>query len=64
MAAKVTTKEYRIRPGERFVQSDGSVKLGGEIIELEADVAAHHAGRIDEVPPEGNAPAAAEAQDE
>lgn len=57
-------KKYRIRPGERFVTDKGDVKLGGEVIELEDDAAAHHAGRIDEVPPEGNAPAAAEAQDE
>lgn len=52
MADKVTTKQYRIRPGERFVMDKGEVKLGGEVIELEADVAAHHTGRIDEVPAE------------
>lgn len=52
MADKVTAKKYRIRPGERFVMDKGEVKLGGEVIELEADVAAHHAGRIDEVPAE------------
>jgi hypothetical protein len=51
MADKVTTKQYRIRPGERFVMDKGVIKLGGEVIELEADVAAHHVGRIDEVPP-------------
>lgn len=64
MADKVTAKKYRVRPGERFVQSDGSIKEGGEIIELEADVAAHHTGRIDEVPAEISAPAAAETQAE
>lgn len=56
MADKVTTKQYRIRAGERFVMDKGEVKLGGEVIELEADVAAHHTGRIDEVSSEDDAP--------
>lgn len=52
MADKVTAKKYRIRPGERFVMDKGEIKLGGDVVELEADVAAHHVGRIDEVLPE------------
>lgn len=57
MADKVTTKKYRIRAGERFLLAKGEVKIGGEIVELEADVAAHHAGRMDEVPADEKSPA-------
>lgn len=41
---------YLIRPGEQFRDSDGTVKGGGEMIELDADMAKLHAGKVDPVP--------------
>ncbi len=42
---------YRIRSGERFVLPDGSELGGGELIQLEEDVAILHAMRVDRVEP-------------
>jgi hypothetical protein len=42
-------KTYRIRSGCSFVRDDGSIATGGEEIELEDDVAAVHAKKIEPV---------------
>lgn len=39
-------KKYRVMSGERFVFDGGKVAVGGDIIELEDDVAAAHAARV------------------
>ena len=54
-------KTYVIRPGHAFRMPDGSLKSGGEQIELSSDVALTNAGAVDEVhEPEPDAtPAAA-----
>jgi hypothetical protein len=48
-AAAVTA--YRIRDGFTFKGDDGAVKVGGETIELSADVAALHAHKLEPVEP-------------
>jgi hypothetical protein len=40
---------YRIRDGERFATPSGEFKFAGELIELEADVAALHVARLERV---------------
>ena len=40
-------KPYTIRPGESFRQPDGAVLTGGDTIELDDDMAALHAGKVD-----------------
>lgn len=37
---------YRILPGHSFVDSDGSVKGGGQSIELGDDIAAQHPDKL------------------
>lgn len=48
-AAAVTS--YRIREGFTFKGDDGAVKVGGETIELSADVAALHAHKLEPAEP-------------
>ncbi len=45
-------KTYRIRSGGSFRAADGSLKTAGDTIELPSDVAATHAGVLDELTPE------------
>lgn len=40
-------KKYTIREGFTFVCSNNEVKTGGEILELEDDVAANHAHKLE-----------------
>ena len=39
--------QFKIRPGESFLDSDGSVKTGGQLIELDADMAKAHRDKIE-----------------
>jgi hypothetical protein len=48
-------KTYRIRTGCSFRLDDTTVRTGGEIIELEDDVAASHADKIEPVAEEAPA---------
>jgi hypothetical protein len=43
---------YRIRSGFRFLDSDNSIKTGGDLIELGIDVAAAHPEKLDPVDPD------------
>lgn len=57
--------KYKIRPGESFRDSDGSIKGGGETIELCDEMAAVHRDRIEPLPEENAVePAASEASGE
>lgn len=48
---------YTIRPGHSFRMPDGSLKTGGDQIELATDVAVTHAGSVDRCePPDEQAP--------
>ena len=38
--------KYIIQPGHSFVDSDGTVKTGGQVIELSDDVARTHADKV------------------
>lgn len=40
-------KIYKIRDGFSFVMGDGTVKAGGETIELEDDVAQNHSHKLE-----------------
>lgn len=40
-------KKYTIREGFSFVDDSNNVKSGGEIVELEDDVAANHAHKLE-----------------
>lgn len=40
---------YRIRTGAAFRQADGSLLSGGDVIELDDDVAQAHADKLDPV---------------
>lgn len=42
-------KKYKIREGFTFVQSDQTVAVGGDIIELDDDVATQHAHKLEPV---------------
>lgn len=42
--------KYKIKPGHSFLDSDGTRKEGGAVIELSDDVAAAHADKIDPAP--------------
>lgn len=42
---------YTIRPGHSFREADGSVKSGGQTIELGEDIAELHADKVDLVDP-------------
>lgn len=53
--------QYKIRPGESFRDSDGSIKGGGETIELCDEMAAVHRDKIVPVPEELPAPGDASA---
>lgn len=44
-------KLYRVRPGESFRDGD-TLKTGGDVIQLDDDMAKLHAHRVDEVPAE------------
>lgn len=44
------SKKYLIRAGFTFVDYQGNVKGGGEIVELEDDIAALHLHKLDEPP--------------
>jgi hypothetical protein len=41
---------YIINPGESFRDSDGTVKAGGDEIELDDDMARVHAGKVTPMP--------------
>lgn len=41
---------FRIRPGASLRDVDGTVKTGGDIIELPEDLVEHHADRVDPKP--------------
>jgi hypothetical protein len=43
---------YRIRAGAAFVRADGSRATGGQLIELDDDVAQAHADKLEPVPVE------------
>lgn len=43
---------YRIKPGASFRDSDGSVKGGGQLIELGEDIALANADKLDSLKPE------------
>jgi hypothetical protein len=53
------SKKYMIRPGFTFVDHQNTVKGGGEIIELEDDIAALHLHKLEEPPAPKKAPKAA-----
>jgi hypothetical protein len=40
---------YKIRPGYSFLDSDGSTKTGGELIELSDDFANQHCEKVQAV---------------
>ena len=42
---------YRIRQGESFRDSDGTIKTGGHTIELPDDMAALHLDKVKPLPP-------------
>jgi hypothetical protein len=42
--------KYIVRPGASFRMPDGSVKTGGDEIELDSDVVANHPNTVDPVP--------------
>ena len=42
--------KYMIRNGFTFVEHDGKVKVGGDIVELEDDVAAQHLHKLEDAP--------------
>ena len=48
-------KKYTIREGFSFVDDSNEVKHGGEIVELEDDVAANHAHKLELVAEEAPA---------
>ena len=43
------SKKYKIREGFTFVNSDQTVAVGGDIIELDDDVATQHAHKLEPV---------------
>lgn len=53
--------KYTINPGYSFLDSDGTVKTGGQTIGLSEDVAKAHAEKVVAIPEEVPAEAAAEA---
>lgn len=53
------SKKYLIRAGFTFVDHQGGVKGGGEIVELEDDIAALHLHKLEEPPAAKKAPKAA-----
>ncbi len=38
--------QYRIQPGQSFLDSDGTVKTGGQLIDLSPDIALAHADKV------------------
>jgi hypothetical protein len=44
------SKKYMIRNGFTFVDHQGTAKVGGEVIELDDDVAALHLHKLEEAP--------------
>lgn len=55
------SKQYRIRPGYSFRDSDESVKTAGDTIELADDVAAANAEKIEPLETTPSAPSDADA---
>ena len=53
--------KYTINPGYSFLDSDGTVKTGGQTIGLSEDVAKAHAEKVTAVPEDTSAEAAADA---
>lgn len=41
---------YRIIGGHSFIDTDGSLKTGGDLIQLDTDLAALHAGKVEPEP--------------
>ena len=41
--------QFKVRPGEQFKDADGSIKAGGDTIELDAEMAALHRDKVDPV---------------
>lgn len=50
-------RRYTVLPGHSFDRGDGTTASGGDEIELEDDVAAAHAHRIDAIPEDVQTPA-------
>lgn len=46
-------KQYKIRAGFTFVMDDRTVKTGGDVLDLEDDVAKDHAHKLEPVEAEG-----------
>lgn len=42
--------QYRIIGGYSFIDTDGSLKTGGQLIQLDADLAALHTGKVEPEP--------------
>ena len=57
-------RAYLIRSGCRFRTADGQVKVTGDVIELDDDVAQVHAEKLEQVEPASAEPALAEPQAE
>ena len=53
--------KYTIQPGYSFLDSDGTVKTGGQIIGVSDDVAKAHPEKLVSIPEEATTEAAAEA---
>ena len=49
--------QYRIQSGQSFLDSDGTVKTGGQLIDLSPDIAQAHADKVVAVDAAGAAPA-------
>ena len=45
----MTTTRYRVRPGAAFRLPDGTLATGGDVIALDSDVAANHAGKVEPI---------------
>jgi hypothetical protein len=57
-------RAYLIRSGCRFRTADGQVKVAGDVIELDDDVAQVHAEKLEPVEPASAEPDTAEASPE
>ncbi|MDY7537674.1 hypothetical protein QN372_00795 [Undibacterium sp. RTI2.1] len=56
-------KTYKIREGFSFVMDDNTVKIGGDLIDVEDDVAANHSHKLELVDsPTADKPAATKDQ--
>jgi len=45
----MTQTRYRIRPGASFRLPDGTLATEGDVIALDSDVAANHAGKVEPI---------------